>query len=147
MTEQQLKSVTQLCVNRCMSGNSWVPDLAEFMALMAETGANSFGLTQTNVMEEYQRWRRDGYLHGTSEQFPWRHPVLYQICTEMRSLSIGRNPGYSELSSMAGKLLAKWIQKVGMGYSVPPVRKALDAPKHEGLTPAQQLAAGVRYVK
>ncbi|ELT9957254.1 replication protein, partial [Escherichia coli] len=44
-------------MDRCRVGETWPPDLAEFVALISESGANPFGLTVDAVMEEYRRWR------------------------------------------------------------------------------------------
>lgn len=38
-------------------GNTWPPDLAEFVSLVSESGANPFGLTSEQVMTEYRCWR------------------------------------------------------------------------------------------
>ncbi len=37
------------------------PDLAEFVSLVSESGANPFGLTSDRVMSEYRRWRNESY--------------------------------------------------------------------------------------
>lgn len=46
-------------MDRCRAGETWPPDLAEFVALISESGANPFGLTVDAVMEEYRRWRNE----------------------------------------------------------------------------------------
>ncbi|MCM5040836.1 replication protein, partial [Escherichia coli] len=53
MTEQQIRQVCRQCMDRCRAGETWPPDLAEFVALISESGANPFGLTVDAVMEEY----------------------------------------------------------------------------------------------
>ncbi|PZZ64966.1 replication protein [Escherichia coli] len=55
MTEQQIRLVCRQCMDRCRAGETWPPDLAEFVALISESGANPFGLTVDAVMEEYRR--------------------------------------------------------------------------------------------
>ncbi|MBN3644879.1 hypothetical protein I6K77_23545 [Escherichia coli] len=52
MTEQQIRLVCRQCMDRCRAGETWPPDLAEFVALISESGANPFGLTVDAVMEE-----------------------------------------------------------------------------------------------
>lgn len=59
MTEQQIRQVCRQCMDRCRAGETWPPDLAEFVALISESGANPFGLTVDAVMEEYRRWRNE----------------------------------------------------------------------------------------
>lgn len=48
-------------MDRCAVGNTWPPDLAEFVSLTSESGANPFGLTSDRVMSEYRRWRNESY--------------------------------------------------------------------------------------
>ncbi|EFD6676142.1 replication protein, partial [Escherichia coli] len=85
MTEQQIRLVCRQCMDRCRAGETWPPDLAEFVALISESGANPFGLTVDAVMEEYRRWRNESWRYDGSDKYPWPQPVLYHICLEMRT--------------------------------------------------------------
>ncbi|MEM0567579.1 replication protein P [Salmonella enterica] len=143
--------MTNVCnslVRRCSSGNSWPPSLAEFVALVADSGGGRLGITTTGVMAEYRRWRNESYRYDCSEQFPWRHPVLYQICTELRRTGVERQMTEKELEALAGRELAKWEAHVSEGKSIPPVRKQIAAPRHpSGSTPAQILMEQYRSRK
>lgn len=75
-------------------------------------------------MTEYHRWRNESWRFDSAESFDWRHPVLFQICPELRRAGIGRKLGHNELAALAGRLLAKWAKQAEMGFSIPPVRKA-----------------------
>jgi hypothetical protein len=133
-------SVCNALVARCKAGNSWPPDLAEFVTLVADSGGGLLGLTTSDVMAEYKRWRNESYRYSCSEEFPWRHPVLYQICTELRRTGVERQMTERELEGLAGQQLAKWEKCLAEGKPIPPVRKQIAAPCHpSGLTPAQQL--------
>ncbi|MDI3359745.1 replication protein P [Lelliottia sp. V89_10] len=137
-----MTSVCNAMVSRCAAGNSWPPDLAEFVTLVADCGGNALGLKTADVMAEYKRWRNESYKYGSSEQFPWRHPVLYQICTELRRTGVERRLTEPELEALASKQLAKWERHVADGQQIPPVRKQIAAPRHaSGPTPAQLLKA------
>ncbi|MFE8049282.1 replication protein P [Brenneria goodwinii] len=138
LTEAQLTRVINRCLERCAAGNTWPPDLAEFMSLVTECGANPFGLNVDDVMAEYKRWRNESYRYSGSEKFPWRHPVLYHICIEMRRAGVERRMTAGELERLAERLLTKWVKNVSNGMSIPPIRRQLAAPKHPaGPTPAQ----------
>ena len=140
MTENQIKLVCQQCMDRCAVGNTWPPDLAEFVSLVSESGANPFGLTSDRVMNEYRRWRNESYLFSGSDKYPWPQPVLYHICIEMRRTGVERQMTEGELKKLAKKLLTKWTKQVSNGLSVPPIRRQLAAPQHPaGPTPAQLL--------
>ncbi|WP_445236140.1 replication protein P [Escherichia coli] len=140
MTEQQIRQVCRQCMDRCRAGETWPPDLAEFVALIPESGANPFGLTLGAVMEEYRRWRNESWRYDGSDKYPWSQPVLYHICLEMRSKGIERQMTEGELKRFAERQLTKWSKHVGMGLSVPPVRRQLAAPKRpSGPTPIELL--------
>ncbi|EFD4779617.1 replication protein P, partial [Escherichia coli] len=125
MTEQQIRLVCRQCMDRCRAGETWPPDLAEFVALISESGANPFGLTVDAVMEEYRRWRNESWRYDGSDKYPWPQPVLYHICLEMRTRGIERQMTQGELKRLAERQLTKWAKHVGNGMSVPPVRRQL----------------------
>lgn len=148
LTSAQTTSVCNAMVARCKAGNSWPPDLAEFVTLVADTSGNALGLRTADVMAEYSHWRNESYRYDSSEQFPWRHPVLYQICTEMRRTGVERQMTQSELEALAAMQLAKWEKHVADGHQIPPVRKQIAAPRHApGPTPAQLLKAQAEAAK
>ena len=142
MTSIQITNVCKSCIERCAAGNSWPPDLAEFISLTAEVSGGRLNLTVKNVIDELKRWRNESYKYGSSEQFPWHHPVLYHICIEIRRLGVERKLTATEQERLAGTLLQRWEKKVATGFSVPPIRRQIAAPKTPaGLTPAQELMA------
>ncbi|NYA13655.1 replication protein [Serratia fonticola] len=97
--------------------------MAEFTAIVGECSTKPFGLSVEDVMAEHKRWRNESWRYESSESFPWKHPVLFQICTELRRAGVERKLGQSELVALAGRQLAKWAKQVEMGYSIPPIRK------------------------
>ncbi|MEB8638627.1 replication protein P [Cronobacter muytjensii] len=135
-----MTSVCNALVERCGAGNTWPPSLAEFVALVAESGAGALGFTVSDVLEEYRTWRNESYRYSCNEKYPWRHPVLYQICTALKREGIERQLTPAELETLAGRLLAKWEKHVSSGKAIPPIRAQLEAPRHpSGPTPAQLL--------
>lgn len=140
LTSDQMKNVCNSLVSRCSGGNTWPPSLAEFVALVADAGGGRLGITTSEVMSEYHRWRNESYRYDSSESFPWRHPVLYQICTELRRTGVERQMTPAELESFAAVQLAKWEKHLAEGKPIPPVRKQIAAPQHpSGPTPAELL--------
>lgn len=73
-------------------------------------------------------------------EFPWRQPLRYHICIEMRRAGVDKRMKVRELERLAKRLLTKWIKHAENGFSVPPNRRQLAAQKHPGgPTPAQQM--------
>ncbi|MEG3135503.1 replication protein P [Rouxiella sp. T17] len=147
-SDDQLAFSTKRCMDRCSQGQHWPPDLAEFISIAEEFSDNPLGLNAADVMNEYWRFIKHYWKYDSAETFPWTHPALYHICPQMRSEGARRNLSQADLSKMATRLLAKWIKHAEQGFSIPPICKKIDVPARAvGSTPAQQLAAGERYVK
>ncbi|EHY9925841.1 TPA: replication protein [Salmonella enterica subsp. enterica serovar Lehrte] len=148
LTSDQMTNVCNSLVSRCSGGNTWPPSLAEFVALVADAGGGLLGLTTSDVMAEYKRWRNESYRYASSELFPWSQPVLYQICTELRRAGVERQMTQPELERHAASQLAKWEKHLAEGRPIPPVRKQIAAPRHpSGPTPAQILMEQYRSRK
>lgn len=99
MSDAQIMLVCRQCMERCAAGNTWPPDLAEFVALVSASGANPFNLTSDAVMAEYKRWRNESYRYSGSDKYPWKQDVLYHICIEMRRTGVERNLTEGELKN------------------------------------------------
>nr|WP_225182587.1 replication protein P [Pectobacterium aroidearum] len=150
LTETQIGEVVRACIDRCAAGNTWPPDLAEFISLVAESGANVFGVSVDGVMGTYWDWRKKVFKYDNAEQYPWPHNVVYHICIEIRRQGSERNLNEKELRSLAAEKLDYWVKRSQKGIPVPPVRKALAntaGGRGGSMTPAQQMMAGIIYVK
>ena len=148
LTSDQMTSVCNALVARCAEGDSWPPDLAEFVSMVADCCGGRLGLKVEDVMTEFWKWRRLSFRYPSSESYPWKHPVLYQICTEMRRTGVERQMTTPELEGLAARQLVKWEKHVAGGGKIPPVRKQLEAPRHPtGPTPAQMLQEEYRRRK
>jgi hypothetical protein len=140
MTAGHLSDVCSRLVEQCTAGNSWPPDLAEFIALAAQCSGGAFGLNAADVIAEYKRWKSEGWKYSSSEEFNWRHQVLYHICVEMRRECVERRLSQRDMDKLAALKLTRWEKKVAAGYSVPPIRKRIASKAEPGApTPAQKL--------
>ncbi|WP_446030543.1 replication protein P [Lelliottia amnigena] len=119
----------------------FLPSPGQFVAWCKQSGG-ALGITVDQVIAEYWDWRNRSFEFSSSEQFPWSQPVMYHICTELRYRSTERQLTHSELTREAGVLLDMWDKRVTEGKPVPPVRRAISAPKADrGPTPAELLLA------
>ncbi|TCD20933.1 phage replication protein [Lelliottia amnigena] len=119
----------------------FLPSPGQFVEWCKQSGG-ALGITVDQVIAEYWDWRNRSFEFSSSEQFPWSQPVMYHICTELRYRSTERQLTHSELTREAGVLLDMWDKRVTEGKPVPPVRRAISAPKDDrGPTPAELLLA------
>ncbi|HAT6800622.1 TPA: phage replication protein [Citrobacter freundii] len=106
------------------------------------------GVSVDDVMAEFKQWQRLVFKYTSSEKYPWSQPVMYHICLELRRRSTDGQLSEKELKVVAGEVLAYWEKRVDEGHPIPPIRRALAAPKAEqGPTPAQLLKAKYDRIK
>lgn len=119
----------------------FLPSPGQFIAWCRE-GRSALGISAADVMAEYWKWQKLVFRYPSSEQYPWPKPVLYHICLELRHRSTEGQLSRQELEREAVAVLDMWERRVLSGKPVPPVRRALAAPKAAtGPTPAEQLMA------
>ncbi|BBT71125.1 replication protein P [Klebsiella sp. WP8-S18-ESBL-06] len=119
----------------------FLPSPGQFIAWCRE-GRSVLGISSADVMAEYWKWQKLVFRYTSSEQYPWSKPVMYHICLELRHRSTEGQLSRQELEREAVAVLDMWERRVQSGKPVPPIRRALAAPKAAtGPTPAQMLMA------
>lgn len=125
------------------------PSPGQFISWCRE-GSGALGVSVGDIMSEYWRWRKLVFRYPTSEQFPWRakNPLYYHVCLELRRRGTDGQLSEKELIRAAGDILHDWEKRALSGKPVPPIRRALSAPKvAAGPTPAEILMAKYKQRK
>ncbi|MGV4307090.1 replication protein P [Citrobacter portucalensis] len=125
------------------------PSPGQFISWCRE-GSGALGVSVDDIMSEYWRWRKLVFRYPTSEQFPWKdkNPLYYHICLELRRRGTEGQFNEKELIRAAGDILHDWEKRALSGKPVPPIRRALAAPKAAtGPTPAEMLIAQYKQRK
>lgn len=125
------------------------PSPGQFISWCRE-GSGALGVSVDDIMSEYWRWRKLVFRYPTSEQFPWRakNPLYYHVCLELRRRGTDGQLSEKELIRAAGDILHDWEKRALSGKPVPPIRRALSAPKvAAGPTPAEMLMAKYKQRK
>lgn len=128
-------------------GSPFWPSPGQFIKWCRE-GHGALGISSADVIAEYWRWRKEIFQYACSEDFPWKKPVMYHICLELRRRGTEGQLSEKELSREATDLLVMWEKRSAEGKPIPPIRRALakpDAPR--GPTPAEMLMAEYRRRK
>ncbi|KFA83215.1 Replication protein 14 [Enterobacter sp. EGD-HP1] len=125
----------------------FLPSPGQFIKWCRE-GRCALGITTSDVMAEYWKWRKLVFRYPSSEQYPWPKPIFYHICIELRRRGTDGQLCQKELEHEAGEILAMWEKRVLAGKPIPPIRRALAAPvSPKGLTPAELLKAKYQRMK
>ena len=125
------------------------PSPGQFISWCRE-GSGALGVSVDDIMSEYWRWRKLVFRYPTSEQFPWKdkNPLYYHVCLELRRRGTEGQFNEKELIRAAGDILHDWEKRALSGKPVPPIRRALAAPKAAtGPTPAEMLIAQYKQRK
>lgn len=125
------------------------PSPGQFISWCRE-GSGALGVSVDDIMSEYWRWRKLVFRYPTSEQFPWKdkNPLYYHVCLELRRRGTEGQFSEKELIRAAGDILHDWEKRALSGKPIPPIRRALAAPKAAtGPTPAEMLMAQYKQRK
>lgn len=109
----------------------FVPSPGQFISWCKEGEASDMGLpTVAQVMREFNKYSAEiGFSCQTAEQFPWSHPVMYWIVTDLRKHMRQYNQSEFEVEKRAEMLIKKWAKKLSQGDVIPEIRVQLEDKK------------------
>ncbi|NUF50493.1 replication protein P [Gilliamella sp. ESL0250] len=109
----------------------FVPSPGQFISWCKEGEASDIGLpTVAQVMREFNKYSAEiGFSCQTAEQFPWSHPVMYWIVTDLRKHMRQYNQSEFEVEKRAEMLIKKWAKKLSNGEVIPEIRIQLEEKK------------------
>jgi hypothetical protein len=109
----------------------FVPSPGQFISWCKEGEASGMGLpTVAQVMREFNKYSAEiGFSCQTAEQFPWSHPVMYWIVTDLRKHMRQYNQSEFEVEKRAEMLINKWAKKLSNGEVIPEIRVQLEEKK------------------
>lgn len=111
--------------------NPFVPSPGQFISWCKEGEASDMGLpTVAQVMREFNKYSAEiGFSCQTAEQFPWSHPVMYWIVTDLRKHMRQYNQSEFEVEKRAEMLINRWAKKLMNGEVIPEIRVQLEEKK------------------
>lgn len=109
----------------------FVPSPGQFISWCKEGEASDMGLpTVAQVMREFNKYSAEiGFSCQTAEQFPWSHPVMYWIVTDLRKHMRQYNQSEFEVEKRAEMLIKKWAKKLSNGEVIPEISVQLEEKK------------------
>ncbi|MCO6556028.1 replication protein P [Gilliamella sp. BG6] len=109
----------------------FVPSPGQFISWCKEGEASDMGLpTVAQVMREFNKYSAEiGFSCQTAEQFPWSHPVMYWIVTDLRKHMRQYNQSEFEVEKRAEMLINRWAKKLMNGEVIPEIRVQLEEKK------------------
>lgn len=120
LSDAQIKSGIGECMRQCLvEGNKFAPDLSDFLAYVSSSTKHGLGIDVDEVMQEFNAYCKNRSRYSCAETYPWKHPVFYWICCDLRSEMIQKNLTSGELEKLAKKKLNAWGAKVQAGESIP----------------------------
>ena len=121
LTDTQFEAIFQYCIDRCMSGNSWPPELSDVVVAVTSMAVddNPFGISFDVMLTDWKRYCRDRGMYDSAEMYPFKHPVQYWMFTDLRAQMLEHRLTDIECERRLAKMLAKWTERVHKGETVP----------------------------
>ncbi|RLM26522.1 hypothetical protein BIY29_05550 [Brenneria alni] len=103
-----------------ISESPFLPSPGQFVVWCREGATQLAGLPSAeDVMAEFRRYSKNRGQFSSAEEFPWSHPVMYWIVTDMRQAMYQYNHTDGELLKFAERQLSKWGKKILSGQPIP----------------------------
>ncbi|CAG9417969.1 replication protein P [Providencia alcalifaciens] len=121
LSDQQLDGLFKFCIDRCMNGNPWPPELSDVIVALSDDSVkqNPFGIPFDVMLTDWKRYCRDRGMYDSAEMYPYRHHVQYWIFTDIRRKMIDLRMTEPEVEKALKKSLLEWSEKVAAGGKIP----------------------------
>ena len=121
LSDQQLDGLFKFCIDRCMNGNPWPPELSDVIVALSDDSVkqNPFGISFDVMLTDWKRYCRDRGMYDSAEMYPYRHHVQYWIFTDIRRKMIDLRMTEPEVEKALKKSLLEWSEKVAAGGKIP----------------------------
>nr|ELR5256704.1 replication protein [Providencia rettgeri] len=121
LSDQQLDGLFKFCIDRCMNGNPWPPELSDVIVALSDEAAkcNPFGISFDVMLTDWKRYCRDRGMYDSAEMYPFKHPVQYWMFTDLRTKMIDLRLTEVECEKRLDKMLSQWTERVRKGEKVP----------------------------
>lgn len=121
LSDDQFDAVFRLCIDRCMKGNPWPPELCDLIAALSGEMVkhNPFGLDPDEMLNDFMAYCATRMNYICAELYPFKHPVQYWIFTKLRSKMYDLRLTETECEKRLLKMLTQWSEKVRNGQLIP----------------------------
>lgn len=125
---------------------NFIPSVGTFIEWCKEGSIIALGLPSVNqIMTEFKTYSAEiGFSCQTAEQFPWSHPVMYWIVTDLRKHMRQYNQSEYEIEQRAALLVNKWATKLSNGEAIPKIRVQIEHKPEPVITTHYQSTQAVR---
>nr|ELR5208432.1 replication protein [Providencia rettgeri] len=121
LSDQQLDGLFKFCIDRCMNGNPWPPELSDVIVALSGEAAkhNPFGLDPDEQLRDFLTYCAKRNNYQSAEMYPFKHPVQYWMFTDLRTKMIDLRLTEVECEKRLDKMLSQWTERVHKGEAVP----------------------------
>ncbi|MGM0935401.1 MAG: replication protein P [Pseudomonadota bacterium] len=121
LSDQQLDGLFKFCIDRCMNGNPWPPELSDVIVALSGEAAkhNPFGLDPDEQLRDFLTYCAKRNNYQSAEMYPFKHPIQYWMFTDLRTKMIDLRLTEVECEKRLDKMLSQWTERVRKGEKVP----------------------------
>ncbi|HIC2884908.1 replication protein P [Morganella morganii] len=129
LSDNQFEMIFTFCLDRCMNGNPWPPELSDVIVMLSDklVDSNAFGIPFDDMLRDFQKYLANRRNYRSAEMYPFRHPVQYWIFTELRDKVYDLRLTEPEVEKRLAKMIRQWADRVAKGEPIPrPVLRVED---------------------
>ena len=129
LSDNQFEMIFTFCLDRCMNGNSWPPELSDVIVMLSDklVDSNAFGIPFDDMLRDFNKYLANRRNYRSAEMYPFRHPVQYWIFTELRDKVYDLRLTEPEVEKRLAKMIRQWADRVAKGEPIPrPVMRVED---------------------
>ncbi|OBU04820.1 replication protein P [Morganella psychrotolerans] len=121
LNDSQFEMIFTFCVDRCMNGNPWPPELSDVIVMLSDklVDQNAFGIPFDDMLRDFQKYQANRNNYRSAEMYPFRHPVQYWIFTELRTKVYDLRLTEPEVEKRLAKMIRQWAERVAKGEQIP----------------------------
>lgn len=121
LSDNQFEMIFTFCLDRCMNGNPWPPELSDVIVMLSDklVDSNAFGIPFDDMLRDFNKYLANRRNYRSAEMYPFRHPVQYWIFTELRDKVYDLRLTEPEVEKRLAKMIRQWADRVAKGEPIP----------------------------
>lgn len=121
LSDDQFEMIFTFCLDRCMNGNPWPPELSDVIVMLSDklVDSNAFGIPFDDMLRDFNKYMAKRGYYSSAEMYPFRHPVQYWIFTDLRNKVHDLRLTDPEVEKRLAKMIRQWADRVAKGEPIP----------------------------
>lgn len=74
LSDDQFEMIFTFCLDRCMNGNPWPPELSDVIVMLSDklVDSNAFGIPFDDMLRDFLKYLAERGYYRSAEMYPFR---------------------------------------------------------------------------